>query len=123
MGLSTLLDHSVISELLVDSKGLYTCITTLSDQKEYRLRRTVARIRESFDSEDLNVMTWIRGPANLADAPTKWNPESWSLLMRVFTSGLLPRSTFSAESRGDTPSWRRSLPEASSRVGHDASFL
>lgn len=35
MGLCTLLDEGMTSELLVDSKGLFTCITTLSDQREY----------------------------------------------------------------------------------------
>lgn len=42
MGLSALLGSDVESELLVDSKDLFTCITTLSDQQEYRLRRNIA---------------------------------------------------------------------------------
>jgi hypothetical protein len=43
------------SELLVDLKGLYSFICTFSNNKEHRLRRTVARIRESFDSGDLDI--------------------------------------------------------------------
>jgi hypothetical protein len=62
-----LLSRTFESELLVDSKGLYSYISTLSNNKEYLLRRTVARIRESFDSGDLDTLRWIRGGLNLAD--------------------------------------------------------
>ena len=110
MGLSAMLASTVRSELVVDSRGLFTCITTLSDQREYRLRRTVARIRESFDSEELNIMRWVKGELNLADAPTKWNPASWKLLQDVFVRGLIPAACTRAESRGDAPHWRRNLP-------------
>jgi hypothetical protein len=65
-----LLSRTFESELLVDSKGLYSCISTLSNNKEYRLRRTVAIIRESFDSGDLDVLRWIRGDLNLTDGQT-----------------------------------------------------
>lgn len=116
MGLQTLLEEDFESELLVDSKGLFTCITTLSDQREYRLRRTVSRIRESFDSEELNRMRWISGVLNLADAPTKWNPASWTLLQQVLNSGTLPAEIIRGEVRGDKPAWRRNLPAALSHV-------
>lgn len=112
MGMSALLGSDVESELLVDSKGLFTCITTLSDQREYRLRRTIARIRESFDSEELNRMRWISGRLNLADAPTKWNPEAWALLQSVLNAGILPGEIVHGDVRGDSPAWRKNLPRS-----------
>lgn len=115
MGLSTLLASPIVSELVVDSRGLFTCITTLSDQREYRLRRTIARIRESFDSEELNILRWVKGDHNLADAPTKWNPASWAKLQEVFTSGTIPLYITRADSRGESPEWRRNLPLSTTR--------
>lgn len=95
-----LLSRTFESELLVDSKGLYSCISTLSNNKEYRLRRTVARIRESFDSGDLDILRWIRGVLNLADGQTKFNLASWELLHRTLSTGLLQVDVLSAPSRG-----------------------
>lgn len=58
-------------ELLVDSKALYETITTLHQPRDYRLRKTVARMRDSFESKELNVVRWIPGIHNFADALTK----------------------------------------------------
>lgn len=60
-------------EILVDSKALYDTITTLHQPRDYRLRKTVARMRDSFDSKQLNVVRWIPGIHNFADALTKRN--------------------------------------------------
>ena len=109
-GLSSLLDEILISELIADSKGLFTCVTTLSDQREYALRRTVARTRKSFDSEELNCLRWFKGQQKLSEAPIKWNPDSWSLLQRVLANGQLPSELTRGELRGDSPDWRRNLP-------------
>lgn len=116
MGLTALLDEPVESELLVDSKGLFTCITTLSDQREYRLRRTIARIRESFDSKELDRMRWISGQQNLADALTKWNPASWKLLQEVLNSGYMDLSIVTGQVRGDSAAWRRNLPASLGQI-------
>jgi hypothetical protein len=77
------------SELLVDLNGLYSCICTLSNNKEHRLRRTVARIRESFDSGDLDILRWIRGVLNLAGGQTKFNLATWEWLHRTLSTSLL----------------------------------
>ena len=43
--------HSKIKhEVLVDSRALFDTITTLHEAKEYRLRKTVTRIRNAFES-------------------------------------------------------------------------
>jgi hypothetical protein len=77
------------SELLVDLKGLYSCICTLSNNKEHRLRRTAARIRESFDSGDLDILRWIRGVRHLAGGQMKFNLATWKLLHTSLSTGLL----------------------------------
>jgi Reverse transcriptase (RNA-dependent DNA polymerase) len=106
-----LLSRTFESELLVDSKGLYSCISTLSNNKEYRLRRTVARIRESFDSGDLDILRWIRGIPNLVDGQTKFNLASWEMLHRTLSTGLLQVDELSAPSRGDGDGWHHDLPQ------------
>lgn len=40
------------------------------------LRQTVQRIRDSFKSEELDVLKWIQGFANIADRMIKHNPTS-----------------------------------------------
>lgn len=69
--------------LNVDSKALFDTITTLHEGKEYRLRQTVQRIRDSFESKELNMLRWIQGNVNIADALTKRNPALHKLLNRV----------------------------------------
>jgi len=68
---------------------LYDTITTLHEGRDYRLRQTVQRIRDSFESEDLNALRWIQGKVNLADALTKRNPQTHRMLNRVARNGLL----------------------------------
>ena len=58
-------------ELFVDSKCLFDTIATLHENTEYRLRPTVQRIRNSFESNELERMRWIPGTINIADALTK----------------------------------------------------
>lgn len=75
--------------LHVDSRGLYDTITTLHAGKEYRLRQTVERIRNSFESKDLDILRWIPGTANIADALTKRNIKMHRSLNLVATTGHL----------------------------------
>lgn len=58
-------------KLLVDSKALFETLTTLHQADDYRLWKTVAGIRASFESRDLNVVCWIPGVAIIADPLTK----------------------------------------------------
>jgi len=75
--------------LHVDSRGLYDTVTTLHEGKEYRLRQTVERIRNSFESKDLDVLRWIHGNINIADALTKRDLRMHRLLNRVMTTSIL----------------------------------
>lgn len=60
-------------QLLVDSKSLFETITTLHQTGDYRLRKVVARLRDSFEAKELNSVRWIRDSANYADALPKRN--------------------------------------------------
>jgi len=75
--------------LHVDSRALYDTITTLHEGKEYRLRQTVERIRNSFESKELDVLRWIPGNINIADALTKRNIAMHRLLNKVAVDGSL----------------------------------
>ena len=75
--------------LTVDSFGLHSTITTLHEGRDYRLRPTVARLRDSLDSGEIAVMQWVPGKTNLADALTKINPHSFSLLNESMQTGIL----------------------------------
>lgn len=81
--------EDVIHEVNVDSKGLYDTVTTLHEGREYRLKQTVQRIRDSFESEELDVLNWIHGCVNLADALTKHNPGSFKLIAKTLNSVVL----------------------------------
>lgn len=77
------------NELLTDSKCLYDTITTLHEGRDYRLRPTVQRMRNSFDSKELDSMRWIPGTSNPADALTKRNPNTSAMLNEIASSGVL----------------------------------
>lgn len=60
--------------LHIDSRGLFDTISTLHDGKEYRLRQTVQRIRDSFEAGDIDVLRWVPTGQNIADGLTKRCP-------------------------------------------------
>lgn len=74
-------------EMIVDSKALFDTITTLHECREYRLRRTVSRIRHSFESHELDVVRWLPGKLNMADALTKRNMVQWVNLNGLLSTG------------------------------------
>lgn len=76
------------NELLTDSRGIFDTITTLHEGKEYRLRQTVERIRNSFESQELDTLRWIPGKCNIADALTKRSVNLYKLLNRMCVEGL-----------------------------------
>lgn len=108
-GLSELLDVIIEHELSVDSHGLFDTITTLHDSKEYRLRQTVQRIRDSFESRELDVLRWIRGFLNVADALTKRNPDSWRRLNTLLSEGIFNIDLQGSSTHGDEDGWRAGL--------------
>ena len=88
--INRLFPHAKIKhELFVDSKCLFDTITTLHDSSEYRLRPTVQRIRNSFESNELECMRWIAGTLNVADALTKRSPTLITTLNDICSGGYL----------------------------------
>lgn len=73
--------------LTVDSKGLYDTISTLHDGRDYRLKQTVQRIRDSFESGDIDVLRWVQGSANIADGLTKRDANAHKMLNRILRTG------------------------------------
>ena len=92
-------------ELLVDSKSLFETITTLHNSGDYRLRKTVARMRDSFESQELNVLRWIPGTENYADAMTKRNQRLNAKLTRMLQTGLWALD-YSHGAKLDSAEWR-----------------
>ena len=87
--MSIFYNTKVRSELTTDSRCLYDTITTLHEARDYRLRPTVQRLRNSFDSHELDYMRWISGDTNPSDALTKRNMKTWTLLNEIFATGIL----------------------------------
>lgn len=82
-------EAKIRNELYTDSMCLYNTITTLHEGKDFRLRPTVQRIRNSFDSKELDFMRWIPGTINPADALTKRSPETRKLLNELLAGGTI----------------------------------
>lgn len=75
--------------LCVDSKGLYDTTTTFHEGNEYRIKQAVRGIRDYFESGELDVLMWVEGRFNIADALTKMNNVTHRLLNRVISTGRL----------------------------------
>lgn len=56
---------------------------------DYRLPETVARIRAYFESGELDVVRWISGMVNVADALTKQDQLLFVNINGMLRSGLL----------------------------------
>lgn len=80
--------------LCIDSFGLCTTINTLHEGSDYRLRPTVSRLRDAYETGEIEVMQWIPGKDNLADGLTKRNIQSQKNLNKTMTSGLLYAKVF-----------------------------
>lgn len=94
--------------LLVDSRGLHDTITTLHEPSDYRLRPTVARIRDSFESKEKGELTGlglIPGPLNVSDCLTKCNRTMWAQLQKMFSSGSISLEQLDAIRYVDSGHW------------------
>lgn len=86
--LSMFPDKPLKHQLLIDSKALFETVTTLHQTDDYRLRKTVARIRASFESHGLNIVHWIPGTENYSDTLTKRNIRLSKRLSMMLTTGI-----------------------------------
>lgn len=98
-------DRMITHQVVVDSKGLFDTLTTLHEGKDYRLRQTVQRIRDSFDSGEMDSLMWVKGKVNIADVLTKHNPVMHRLLNRAMVSGIYDVSNFQSFQL-DSATWK-----------------
>lgn len=64
-------------------------ITTLHDGTDYRLKATMQRLGDKFDSGALDALRWIQKHANISNALTKKNMEMHKLLNKIAINTLL----------------------------------
>ena len=92
--------------LTVDSHGLYSTVSTLHLGQDYCLRLTVARIRDSFETGEIDVLQWIPGTKNVADALTKRNQSTNRLSNVTCKTGTLPSTIFEKTERVIHSEWQ-----------------
>jgi len=80
--------------LVLDSLGLHSTISTLHEGRDYRLRPTVARLRDSYECGEISELLWIPGTCNIADALTKRNLAIHRTLNNVLNTGKIEDSIF-----------------------------
>lgn len=81
------------------SFGLYTTISTLHERKDYRLLQTVSSIRNAFESVEIDVIQWIKGTYNIADALTKRNIAMHQRLNEILNNGCIGNKIFNSGQR------------------------
>ena len=92
-------------ELCVDSRGLFDTISTLHEGKDYRIRGTVARLRDSFAIKEITGIRWVKGSQNIADALTKLDYLMWDKLGRMMETGCLDPAIFEDSLLVDSNVW------------------
>lgn len=65
----------------------FRTITTLHEVADYRIRRTVWHIRDSFENGEITSMQWIAGVQKISDALKKRNPVMFRKLNKVMKEG------------------------------------
>lgn len=63
-------------------------MATLHESREYRLRRTAARVRTSFEFPDLDALRRPSGRLNVADGLTKRNVQLCRIVNDLMSTGL-----------------------------------
>lgn len=84
-----LIDEKIRYILTVDSKGLYDTIFTSHESRDYRFKQTVRRIRDSFETGDVDNLRWVQGCANMADGLTKKDAAAHRMLNRILRTGMI----------------------------------
>ena len=75
--------------LCVDSKDLFSSLSTQRQSIDRSIRGDVACIRFEFQVHNINYITWIPGSINLADPLTKTDsPLTDALVLTLFTGRL-----------------------------------
>eukprot|EP00171_Calliarthron_tuberculosum_P001292 IDg1292t1 len=85
-----LLNVKVDNLIVVDTKDLYSSLSTCRNSIDKSIRADVSVIRYEFETKNISRMVWIPGKCNLADAGTKPNSPLTNALQLMMFSGELP---------------------------------
>ena len=107
-------DREVPFELNVDSRSLFDTITTQHESKDFRLRQAVRSLRESYEKGNVTTLRWIAGKANPADALTKRNATTASLLNEICCTGRLCVDLASGLASTDAQTFSSSMSQSAS---------
>lgn len=94
-----LLNVQVPLWIAVDSKDLFTTLSTCRNSVDRSIRGDVSVIRYEFETGAVSKMIWIEGKTNLADPGTKPNSPLVSTLQLTMASGELSIEFIKSEER------------------------
>lgn len=94
----TLLHAAINLIVVVDSKDLYTTLTTQRQSIDRSIRGDVGVIRFEFEVKNITEVMWIPGKLNPADVGTKFDSPLIPAVSQLLSTGLLPFSVDEAES-------------------------
>ena len=97
-----------------DSAAFFANATTAKEPEEKRLKIDLAQVRELFENGDVSMIRWFPGQYIIADALTKFNKATISLLMNVLRTGAYdahPDSKVRFSAKGEVRMISNVLPE------------
>lgn len=96
--LSQIMEFRVYTYELIDSRDLYTTLSTQRGSVDKSVRAAVNCIRFIYETE-LDVMGWIRGMVNAADIGTKENSPLTEAVVLMFATGVITLNLSSQETK------------------------
>lgn len=84
-----LLKIDIKTQICLDSRELFTSLSTQSNSIDRSIRSDIACIRFEFQVGSINQITWVPGKLNLADSFTKPNSQLTETLQLTLYSGRL----------------------------------
>lgn len=86
---SEIVGHKIELSLCVDSKEIFTSVSTQRNSIDKSIRADVASIRFEFQTRTLDKISWIPGRVNLADPLKNKNCSITDLLQLILFTGRL----------------------------------
>lgn len=88
--LSVVLNGKVHLSIAVDSRDLFSLLSTCRTPEDKSISAKVQLIRFGFETHSLNTLIWIPGSINFADALTKTDSRVHESLQLMMFEGTLP---------------------------------
>ena len=102
--LEELLGTEVKLWIVVDSKDLFSTLSTCRLATDRSIRGDVSSIRFEFATKNVSSMIWVPGKINLADPGTKPDSQLTQTLQVLLESGCLPINFSDAIIQSSNPS-------------------